>query len=563
MKLPSLVTALALAAGGLVALAPGGSAAVADATGADARSATARTASTVRWGRCSDASLRQFKAQCAFVSVPLDYSKPGGTKIKLAVSRVRHTSTKAKYQGVMLVNPGGPGGSGLGLSVIGPIISQGFGRKDAGGIYDWIGFDPRGVGSSKPALSCDPNYQGADRPDYIPTTPALYKVWVARSKHYAAACGKAGGRLLAHMRTTDAARDMDSIRTALGASTINYYGYSYGTYLGQVYTKLFPQRMRRMVLDSNVDPRNVWYQGNLDQNVAFQRAIGLFYAWIAKHDASYHLGTTPAAVLQRSREVRAALAATPYAGTVGPDEWEDVILQAGYAQFLWPELASAFSAYAIAGDGTALVSQYKSTDSPGDDNGLAVYNAVSCVDGPWKNHNFLGDMWASYYRAPFLTWGNAWFNAPCNFWPAKASTPTVITGAGVGQALLVDETLDAATPYAGSLYLRSIFRQSRLIATVGGSSHAVSPSGNPCVDNKIFAYLATGKLPARKAGAKADVSCAPLPQPDPVAPTAFLAGPGSAATNGSNLAFAKAAAAGDAQAGRLLIARLLLAAHRY
>ena len=127
----------------------------------------------------------------------------------------------------MLVNPGGPGGSGLGLSVIGPIISQGFGRKDAGGAYDWIGFDPRGVGSSKPALSCLPNYQGPDRPDYIPTTPGLYNVWQVRSKAYAAACGKHRGALLAHMHTTDSARDMDSIRSALGASRINYYGYSY------------------------------------------------------------------------------------------------------------------------------------------------------------------------------------------------------------------------------------------------------------------------------------------------------------------------------------------------
>jgi hypothetical protein len=228
-------------------------------------------------------------------------------------------------------------------------------------------------------------------------------------------------------------------------------------------------------------------------------------------------------------------------------------------QFLWPDLADVFAGWANSGAGAPVVAAYQNFDNPGDDNSYAVYNAVSCTDDTWKDENFLADQQATYAKAPFLTWANAWFNGPCYVWPAKGGAHTRITGKGVGTALLVDETLDAATPYAGSLYLRSLFKKSRLIAVAGGTSHAVSPSGNRCVDNKIFDYLATGKLPARKAGSGADVRCAPAPLPDPNAAKAFSGTPGAAASAPS---FSEAARAGDADAGRALIARLLLAAAR-
>ena len=547
-KLPALAAAASLAAASLVAASPSGVAAAGP---------VAPAATSISWHRCPDASLRAFGARCAFVTVPRDYAHPRGKKIKIAVSRVRHTVTKSKYQGVMLVNPGGPGGSGLGLSVLGPIISMDFRRKDAGGAYDWIGFDPRGVGASVPSVSCDPGYLGADRPDYVPTTPALLRVWRARSQDYANDCAKDAPGLLDHAKTTDTVRDMDRIRAALGTSQINYYGFSYGTYLAEVYTKLFPSRMRRMVLDSNVDPRLVWYQANLSQDTAFERNFGLFVTWIARHNFTYRLGTTAAVVRRRYFAERAALIAAPINGVVGPDEWDDVFLSSGYAQFLWPDLAQVFAGWANDRNGDPAVEAYLNADGPGDDNGLAMYLATSCTDAAWKGHDWLADNWRTYYRAPFLTWANAWFNQPCFSWRAKAGTPTRITGAGVGNALLVDETLDAATPYAGSLYLRKIFRSSRLIATVGGSSHAVSPSGNACVDNKIFNYLADGRLPRRRAGGGADVKCAALPRPSPTASNESF-GPGTSLET-----LTTAAKSGDVTAGRLLVSRLILAANRF
>ncbi|MGZ4590390.1 MAG: alpha/beta fold hydrolase [Actinomycetes bacterium] len=546
-RLPAALAILGLAATGLVAAAPSGTAATVQA---------APATSTITWGRCTDPSLVEFKARCGFVKVPLDYARPHGKKIKLAVSRVRHTVKKSKYQGVLLLNPGGPGGSGLSLSTLGPIISQGFGRRDVGGAYDWIGFDPRGVGSSEPSLSCDPDYMGPDRPDYVPSTPSLLRTWKARSRGYARACGKDAGALLAHMKTTDTVRDMDRIRAALGAKQINYYGFSYGTTLAQVYTALFPGRMRRMVLDSNVDPRDDGYAATFAQNLPFERNVQRFFAWMAAHDATFHLGTTRHEVASRWRYVQEQLRNKPIEGIVGPDEWTDIFLYAGYYQFLWPDLGDVFANYLTKGDAAAVVEAYRSFDTPGDDNSYAAFSAVTCTDSRWKGRDWIGDTWKSYYRAPFLSWANTWFTGPCFFWPAKAGSPTRITGRGVGRALLLDETFDAATPYPGSVYLRKIFTQSRLVAVVGGTTHAGTPSGNPCVDNKIFTYLALGTLPRRKAGAKADVRCAALAKPQPNAPAAFGAW-------SSSQTLARAASAGSAAAGRELVARMLLRANRY
>lgn len=138
------------------------------------------------WGACGSERLQAAQAQCALLEVPLDYDEPGGTTIKLALSRVLHTTKRD--QGIMLVNPGGPGGSELGLSTLGRAVPDG-----AGDSYDWIGFDPRGVGASEPAVSCDPTYLGYGRPRYVPTTPAVSDAWFTRSKAYTDACAQKTG----------------------------------------------------------------------------------------------------------------------------------------------------------------------------------------------------------------------------------------------------------------------------------------------------------------------------------------------------------------------------------
>ena len=466
-------------------------------------------ASTLGWHTCQNSGLRAAGLQCATLAVPLDYAHPRGRTIKLALTRLKHTSSD--YQGVVLTNPGGPGGSGRGLATIGRAIPNGVGAD-----YDWIGFDPRGVGASQPHISCDNTYFGFDRPNYAPTAKDV-RVWKKRARDYAQACARKNGAILGHLTTIDSARDMDSIRKALGVDRINYYGYSYGTYLGQVYATLFPTHVRRMVLDSNVNAHRIWYAANLDQDRAFNRNLNIWFGWLARHHATYHLGRTKQAVHHLWYSIRAKLAAKPD-GKIGPDEWTDTFIQAGYYQLTWLDQARVFAGYVHHHDVAALVRAYKDADGYGNDNNYAVYLGVQCSDIQWprKWSTWLADNTRVSKGSPFETWANAWYNAPCLYWPAKAHKPVTVDGKGVAPILLVDQTLDAATPYHGSIVTRSLFPKSRLIAEPGGTSHAVTMSArNNCVDDKIAAYLRDGTLPARKSGNRADATCKPLPEPTP------------------------------------------------
>lgn len=471
----------------------------------------------LQWGACEDPRLKAAGAECTMVTVPLDYGQPWGKTIKLAVSRIKATVPNSAYQGVMLVNPGGPGGSGLSLARLGAYVP-----KNAGAAYDWIGFDPRGVGSSEPSLSCDGNYFGYNRPDYVPTTEAIEKTWRKKAKGYAKKCDKAGGALLEHTKSTDWAMDMDQIRKALGADQINYYGFSYGTYLGQVYSTLYPKKVRRMVWDGVVNPDNVWYDANLDQDTAFDKNMDIYFDWIAEHDSVYHLGDKGYAVKGLYYSKLDDLREAPEAGgKLGPDEWTDAFLSAGYYVFGWEGLAEAFAA-AINDDNWApMLAAYDGANGagPGSDNTYAVYNAVQCTDTQWptKWKQWQSDNWRTYGMAPFETWANAWYNTPCFTWGASAGTPLPINGKKVPPILLISETNDAATPYAGALRVRDIYPKSVLIEGVDGTTHAGSLSGIACTDDKIADYLLTGELPARTGGDQSDVQCDPVPEPDPSA----------------------------------------------
>lgn len=468
----------------------------------------------VAWGTCASASLRSAGARCGLMTVPLDYANPRGTKIKLALSWIRHRTVDSKAQGLMLVNPGGPGGSGLTLSRLGAWVPNG-----AGDPYDWIGFDPRGVGSSQPSLSCDGSYFGYNRPDYVATTPELENAWLTRSAGYAAACDQAGGALLDHTRTSDWVRDMDSIRALFKARQINFYGFSYGTYLGQAYATAYPWRVRRMVWDGVVDWTKVWYQANLDQDVAFDGNIDRYFAWLASHNSRYGLGSTTAEVKQLWLDQLAASRTAPLGGTLGPDEWTDAFVSAAYYVYGWADLADAFVA-ARNGDYGPMTTQYDEANGygPGSDNTFAVYNAVQCTDAPfpadwstWKS-----DTERIAATSPFLTWSNTWYNAPCLTWgAAPAAKQPVVSGKDAPSVLMVSEQYDAATPFSGALRARATFPRSVLIEGDNGTTHAGSLSGVACVDNRIADYLLTGRLDARRTGSQADVHCPAVPAPAP------------------------------------------------
>jgi pimeloyl-ACP methyl ester carboxylesterase len=453
------------------------------------------TDSTLHWHSCSGQLAEDGVPDCATLSVPLNYADPDGRHISLALDMIPATAPASRQQGILLFNPGGPGGSGLSWP---PAIASGLDHSVAAD-YDIVGFDPRGVGSSVPALSCEPSFFTGDRPNYIPANAAAEQVLINRAKTYAGDCEKKFGWLLPYMTTKDAARDMDSIRAAFGVSKINYFAFSYGTYLGQVYATLFPSRVRRMVLDSTVDPTGVWYNDNVEQDYAFQGRIEAFFAWIAKYASTYQLGSTAVQVQASFYRARNQLLAHPIDGTIGADDFDDTFLLGGYLDELWPGLAQALAEYLNDGQTADLISQYQGNGVQGE-NEFAVYNAVQCSDVNWPRSwaYWTSDTEMIYKTAPFQAWDNAWFNAACAFWPVKGpAKPMQISGAGLPGILMLQGTLDPATPYAGAQQAHKLLPSARMVVVEGGGNHgqSLAQPSNSCVQGYLNAYLATGSLP--------------------------------------------------------------------
>ena len=520
--------AAALTAAALTAVAAGcsggsgsqsGATAGSGATGASSNGSAAAGSRTVRWHSCPAAlptggtgSLR-----CGQLQVPLNYQQPGGRTITVGLSELPATAPASQRQGVLLVNPGGPGASGLGL----PAQVAGALPPAVAAQYDIVGFDTRGVGSSGPALTCDPSFFARPRPSYVPASAAAEQVLVDRAKAYAAACQQRFGWLLPYMTTADIARDLDSIRAALGQRQISYLGYSYGTYLGQVYGTMFPSRIRRMVLDSIVDPAGAWYADNLAQDYAFQTRMNAFFGWVAANDKTFGLGSTQAQVQQAYQQASSRLTARPIAGAggpvVGPDELNDTFLVGGYATGVWPDLATSLASYVHNGSTSQLLSLYQSAGQQGE-NEFAVYNAVECSDAAWPRSwaKWNADARKLYPAASFEDWANVWFNASCAFWPVRGpAQPMRINGSGLPPILLLQGTLDAATPYPGALVARRLLPSARLVVVAGGGNHGQSLASPPnsCVLGYLARYLGNGQLPGNTGLVSATCPAQPAPAP--------------------------------------------------
>lgn len=454
--------------------------------------------------------------QCASLQVPLDHRRPDGRQITLALSRVPHTAKTS--QGPLLVNPGGPGGSGLTMAAF---VAEALPDAVAAQ-YDVIGFDPRGVGRSRPALNCRPGHFAPVRPAAVPATPELERANLRRAEAFARACASKYADILPFIDSVSTAQDMDAIRAALGAEHINFFGYSYGSYLGALYGKLHPHRVRRMALDSLVDPTGVWYGNNLRQDLAFDARHKALMAWIARHDATYGLGKDPEKVEAAWHAMRDAVAVRPAGKKVGAAELEDTFIPGGYFNGYWPRLATAFAAYVNDADAAPLVAAYESigaVDAAGD-NSYSVYAAVQCRDAPWPRdwRTWRADNARVHAKAPFSAWNNAWYNAPCAFWPTPHLTPPDVAGSALPPVLLFQATDDPATPYDGAVSLHRELRGSRLVVERGGGNHGVTLRGNPCLDRHLAAYLTTGEVPA--GGGEADAVCEAPPEPKPRSTTA-------------------------------------------
>ncbi|MCG5211663.1 alpha/beta hydrolase [Streptosporangium sp. KLBMP 9127] len=498
-----------------------------------AAEAGAKEAAEVAWGPCQagnraspgaparKGSSAPSRVECTSVRVPLDYREPYGQTITLALNRVRGTvSRDHNHLGVLLVNPGGPGASGRALAKhVADTLPDGLANR-----FDVIGFDPRGVGDSVPALTCvdAEKLYAAPRLDHVPRTTTAERTLADRARGYATACGNRWSWMLPHLTTENSARDIDSIRRALGEERVSYLGYSYGSYLGAVYATLFPNRVKRLVLDSVVDPKGDWYASNIAQNHSFERRHRDFLAWTARHNNVYRLGRDQTKVRFAWNSMRDRLGARPAEGTVGPSELDDTFTAGGYSDTIWPQLAQAFSDYVRRGQTKGLLAAYQQHGRLGasDENGYAVYLGVQCGDSPWPRDwaRWHADMAASHTRSPFMTWPNAWYNAPCAFWPRRGGTPVRVTGdRRLPPILMLQAERDAATPREGALRMRQALGSASLVVEPGGN-HGVVLSGNACADRRLAAYLRDGSVPVRRPGSRPDARCPSKPAPRPNQP---------------------------------------------
>ena len=477
--------------------------------GAPARAATDTAAPPLRFGACP-ASVPDppapARVTCARLSVPLDWRYPEGEHIRIAVSRVRASGTPAERRGILMVNPGGPGGSGLPYAVTKRAKLPESVRRS----YDIIGFDPRGVGHSAPA-DCGPMGGHFDTPaaDPVPTGRAAERAHLASLRRMADDCAKGAAHALPHLSTEQTAHDMDALRAALGERRTGFLGVSYGSYLGAAYAAAFPGRVGRMVLDSVVGPEE-WYDFDLVQARALLRQREVFFGWAARHADRFRLGDRTDAVRDAYRRARARLTARP-AGGVGPAEFDRAVYRALGRTERWTDLADGLRATLRDGD-TALLRPDAPFDGAESRNYEAANRIVKCADGHAPApRRVVADVRRMRHLDPHpvLTGIEA---STCAYWHHRPARRTPLGSPGAPPGLLIASAHDPVTPIEGAHRLRHRLPGSRLVTLHQDYSHGVFASrGNACVDRTAAAYLVDGRLPA------GDVHCTGpgLPEPGP------------------------------------------------
>jgi pimeloyl-ACP methyl ester carboxylesterase len=450
--------------------------------------------SPLRFTACPDSVPRPAapeRVECGRLAVPLDRHRPSGPRIEVAVSRVRASGTPAERRGILLVNPGGPGGSGLPYAVTKRARLPESVRR----AYDVVGFDPRGVGQSTP-VTCGPMGGLFDSPgsEPVPAGPRAEHAYLASLRALADDCATHAGRLLPYLSTEQTAYDMDAIRAALGEPRTSFLGVSYGSYLGAAYTARFPHRVDRMVLDSVVGPGD-WYDFDVLQSRALLRQRDTFFAWTAAHAGRFGLGGTPAAVREAYLRVRRDLAVRPVAG-FGPAEFDRAVYRALGRTERWAGLADGLRGRLTDGDLDGLRPD-SAFDSPGSRNYEAANRVVKCADGLAPGPR---DILADIRRTrrldpqPVLTGMEA---STCAYWHHRPGHRTPLGSPDAPPVLLVASAHDPVTPVEGAHRLQRLLPGSRLVTLDDDYSHGVFASrGNTCVDDTVAAYLVRGDVPS-------------------------------------------------------------------
>lgn len=494
----------------------------------------------VEWGECpadvvADAAPEVLT--CTTVSVPLDYAEPDGERIDLMLSRLASSDPSAR-RGVLLLNPGGPGGSGLTQPAL--MASQGM-PDSVLAAYDLIGMDTRGVGHSTRVDCLFPvtgGYAGNVPPYAVDDAAVVERAGIVEEA--AAQCARAEGNDgIYHVSTANMARDLDSIRAALGEEKASFLGYSYGTALGAAYVSMFPETVDRVVLDSNVGDTHLDQAGLRRFAQGMEQTFPDFARWAAERHPAYELGRTPAQVRATYFETAERLDANPVAGVDGA-LFRQVVFGGLYSERSYGRTAQLWQ-WLRNGDGTQARNLLESEDLVGvppgfgapagvvgtvgalgtagpartagatnDDvtplsNALSVFLATTCNDVEWPEDVDTYRTAVAEDRKKFPLFGAASANIlPCAYWPEPTEPPVRISEEGPSNVLILQNRHDPVTPLAGGRLLDEKFGDRSRLVTVDGSGHGVYVlGGNACALNVTTTYLVDGELPARDRSCRA------------------------------------------------------------
>ncbi|MFJ5270454.1 alpha/beta hydrolase [Streptomyces sp. NPDC088358] len=447
--------------------------------------------------------------ECTTMKVPLDYGDPASGPIKLAVARKKATGP-GKRIGSLLVNPGGPGGSAVGY--LQSYAGLGY-PAQVRARYDMVAVDPRGVARSEP-VEClsGPEMDAFTKTDMTPDNVRETSELVDAYKKFAEGCARHSPKVLRHVSTVEAARDMDILRAVLGDQKLNYVGASYGTFLGATYAGLYPQRVGRMVLDGALDPSITARKLNEDQTAGFETAFQSFAKDCVRHSGCPlgGAGTSPSQVGKNLSAFFKKLDSNPIPtgdakrGQLTEPLATTGVIAAMYDQAAWPQLREALSAAMKDKDGAGLLAlsdSYYERDAEGHYTNLMYANAaVNCIDLPaaFSSPDQLEKSLPTFEKAsPVFGDGLAWASLNCAYWPVKPTgEPHRIEAKGAGPILVVGTTRDPATPYA---WAESLARQlsSATLLTYVGDGHTAYGRGSVCIDSAINRYLLDGTPPPK------------------------------------------------------------------
>ena len=460
-----------------------------DTTGSDTTEVTPNDDDPFHWEQV-DVGLEE-----GYLEVPLDYDDPTGATVSLYV--VRHLAVDpAARIGTLLVNPGGPGYGGSVLA----FSAEGIYGQDLLDQFDIVGWDPRGTGLSEPAIDCIDDYDRFFGLDSSPDTPQERQALIDAGTEFGESCQRNNAELLAFIGTESSARDMDSIRRALGEEKISYFGFSYGSELGATWATLFPDTVRAAVLDGAVDPTVGYLQQNIQQAAGFEATFATFLAQCsaAPMCAFYNGGNAEGAYDQLAEEIDAApISVDPARTAVTQGVLTTAVADAMYDQGYWPQLEQAL-ADLQAGDGQGILDLYD--DYYGYygaewDDSLEAYFAIGCLDDPGSTGP--DDLYSheAEFAAAAPRLGRGWMAELtfCSVWPVPPAPTLAITGEGAGPIMVVGTTGDPATPLQSTRNMATALEDGHLVIVTADQHTGYGVNG--CVNSTVDAYLVDPTAP--------------------------------------------------------------------